>query len=750
MSELNGGIPIEVDPTIELHARVEMGGTASEYNAEAWAVGERGGVPVSSTDQTYHNNAKYYAQAAEDAAETASAAYGTDLLAPTYSASETYAIGDHVIYNGGYYACNTAITTAEAWTAAHWTRLTVGGEASDLKSAIDIVESSVYKDETSSISYSNNHYWNVETDTAANASATGWANGELAVEEGEIYEVTACQGAGTKTRIWVVTDASYNVISKADNYYTTSYVKYTSIVVVPNGGKKLLITYFNTSDVSTPKVTVTKKNIAAGIDRGIIANLGYTSLLQCRRNGFYRSGAAYISSINDMPSDYAGGAFNLYVTHPSFAADTWIRQEIVDAYGNSWSRIINYSNGSWSAYTEWIKLALEKDIVTKTVFDSAAYKKQNMSPFFNTNSYWDISNGETAVYTTFTGVWRASNPIDVKPGETYSYTANQGASNKIRLWVVTDDEYNIISMADNHYGATVVTLTFTIPENGTKLLLMQYESTYRRLYKIVSYGDKPLNGLRLSLLGDSISSYSGYVPEGNDYYYNGTSNGIGNVGQIWWNVLCNETGMTPLVIDAWSGSCVCYNCATDGTHSDTNKTPMCSDLRTGRLASGGVSPDIIIITGGTNDWTYSKSTTTPLGEWDGRTAVSREDVLAGESTFVKSYASMIATLQTNYPNAIIVCASLFFTCRGTDFGITRVNDMGYTENDYSEAIRNVCKIMGVPFIDIYDVGFTYENYYPTYAQDSSTLATHPNAKGHLVLAKRFIEELPKVVQQFKY
>ena len=79
MSELNGGIPIEVDPTIELHARVEMGGTASEYNAEAWAVGERGGVPVSSTDQTYHNNSKYYAeQAAEDVQEVNNASAKID------------------------------------------------------------------------------------------------------------------------------------------------------------------------------------------------------------------------------------------------------------------------------------------------------------------------------------------------------------------------------------------------------------------------------------------------------------------------------------------------------------------------------------------------------------------------------------------------------------------------------------------------------------------------------------------------
>ena len=65
---------IEVNPTINLHGTVNMGSAASESNAEAWAVGERKGVPVNETDQTYHNNAKYYAgKTAEDRAATSQA-----------------------------------------------------------------------------------------------------------------------------------------------------------------------------------------------------------------------------------------------------------------------------------------------------------------------------------------------------------------------------------------------------------------------------------------------------------------------------------------------------------------------------------------------------------------------------------------------------------------------------------------------------------------------------------------------------
>lgn len=38
----------------------------SEGNAEAWAVGQRGGTDVPQTDPTYHNNSKYYAGIVED------------------------------------------------------------------------------------------------------------------------------------------------------------------------------------------------------------------------------------------------------------------------------------------------------------------------------------------------------------------------------------------------------------------------------------------------------------------------------------------------------------------------------------------------------------------------------------------------------------------------------------------------------------------------------------------------------------
>lgn len=58
-------------------------------------------------------------------------------LAPAYSASSTYAVGDLVLHEGQLYECSTAISTAEEWTTAHWTAKTVADEVSSLMDGLD-------------------------------------------------------------------------------------------------------------------------------------------------------------------------------------------------------------------------------------------------------------------------------------------------------------------------------------------------------------------------------------------------------------------------------------------------------------------------------------------------------------------------------------------------------------------------------------------------------------------------------------
>lgn len=97
-----------------------------------------GAVAPTETVPTYQEILATYEDmlAATTAATTAATNVGS-IVAAAYSTSATYAVGDYCTKDGNLYRCTTAITTAESWTAAHWTQTKMGPDVSDLKSAID-------------------------------------------------------------------------------------------------------------------------------------------------------------------------------------------------------------------------------------------------------------------------------------------------------------------------------------------------------------------------------------------------------------------------------------------------------------------------------------------------------------------------------------------------------------------------------------------------------------------------------------
>ena len=248
----------------------------------------------------------------------------------------------------------------------------------------------------------------------------------------------------------------------------------------------------------------------------------------------------------------------------------------------------------------------------------------------------------------------------------------------------------------------------------------------------------PLFGKKLSLLGDSISSYAGTIPVGNDVYYTGNNSGVSDPTQMWWSVLCRKTGMHPLVINGWSGSGITQ--LTDSSH--INKVPMSDTSRDQALHSGTINPDIIIIAGGINDYTYAEQASQKPSNWDGTTTP-----IKGNS-FDETYACMIKEIQTAYPTAIVVCLSTWFSMRGTDNGYTLTNNGGLTQADYDNVIEKVAKIMRVPYINVEQCGFSRSNFYPTYAEDSSTIPTHPNARGQRVMGEYLADVLPQLIHSF--
>lgn len=109
-----------------------------------------------------------------------------------------------------------------------------------------------------------------------------------------------------------------------------------------------------------------------------------------------------------------------------------------------------------------------------------------------------------------------------------------------------------------------------------------------------------------SILGDSYSTFEGYIPEGNACWYSTAPHGdndVTSVEQTWWHLFAKENGYELLRNESYSGSTIC-NTGYDGAdYSDRAFTTRMFNVTIG-------NPDLIVIFGGTNDsWANA-----PIGE----------------------------------------------------------------------------------------------------------------------------------------
>lgn len=108
-------------------------------------------------------------------------------IAPTYSSSALYAVGDYAWYEGDLKRCIVPIAVGETYTPAHWTSAVVGDDVCALKSAIsDITEERISTnlyDKNACNPEDGKAYWNGTLSPAANYATTG----KIPVEESTQY-----------------------------------------------------------------------------------------------------------------------------------------------------------------------------------------------------------------------------------------------------------------------------------------------------------------------------------------------------------------------------------------------------------------------------------------------------------------------------------------------------------------------------------------------------------------------------------
>lgn len=147
------------------------------------------------------------------------------------------------------------------------------------------------------------------------------------------------------------------------------------------------------------------------------------------------------------------------------------------------------------------------------------------------------------------------------------------------------------------------------------------------------------NMLKISVLGDSISTFTGYNPDGYSVFYNkeiARANGLHDMSETWWNQVIRAYNGDLLVNDSFSGSRV-----SGLEFPSANSVQRILNLRKDAI------PDVILVYIGFNDFGYG----VPLK----RKWFSNMNRLL---FFQDSYCIMLKRLKIAYPNAIIVCGTL--------------------------------------------------------------------------------------------
>lgn len=171
-----------------------------------------------------------------------------------------------------------------------------------------------------------------------------------------------------------------------------------------------------------------------------------------------------------------------------------------------------------------------------------------------------------------------------------------------------------------------------------------------------------------SVIGDSISTFDGFIPSYCKSAYPCSENDVCNVDETWWYILGSRMGWKLEVNQSYSGSRV----------TETGSRPIWSACISDRRLSDLGRPDVMLILAGTNDF-------------------GQEDDLPSLSLFRQSYFKLLSQIKKRLPTADIVCMT---PLQRTSESLNKQNSMGWTQLDLAEAVREVASGFSARLIDL--------------------------------------------------
>ena len=173
---------------------------------------------------------------------------------------------------------------------------------------------------------------------------------------------------------------------------------------------------------------------------------------------------------------------------------------------------------------------------------------------------------------------------------------------------------------------------------------------------------------KVSVLGDSYSTFQGYNPEGYAPFYPDANNDVTQVEQTWWSLYIEACGYQLEKNNSWGGTTICGTGYFGMDSSDSSFNSRVDLLG---------YPDIIFVFGGTNDaWSGA-----PVGEYQ-YSDWSKEDC----KCFRPALARLLSTLRQLYPEAEI------YSILNSEL-----------REEINESMRVVCGHYGIPLVELHDI-----------------------------------------------
>lgn len=229
----------------------------------------------------------------------------------------------------------------------------------------------------------------------------------------------------------------------------------------------------------------------------------------------------------------------------------------------------------------------------------------------------------------------------------------------------------------------------------------------RDITLFAKWDEATLQNAYLGILGDSISTYKGYIPNGFvhfPYYASSDDGGMITLEQTWWRITQQTLGCRLGINNSYSGTCVMNEYGY--TTSAENISRLQHSTRFDNLP-----PDIMIIYMGNNDALVQNLNT---------------------ANFEKSYRNMLNNLYTLYPNIQLFLGTLSYEKYfvGKDYYEEHV----LVTAEVNRIIQSLANEYNLPIID-----------FATAYSDSSYLfdTIHPNVLGMKALANVAIDAISK-------